>query len=125
MKRPTKAADLEDPDETSPLISAPVASTENDEKENENVPEGKLSVLYWSWFVAKAILLIFLVILPFIFYTPAEIASLWYVPIMGIVAAALPSGGAPIAGGIVFLPVLTINGLSASQAVAFSAATQM
>jgi uncharacterized membrane protein YfcA len=91
----------------------------------EYAPEGKLAVLYWSWFAAKAILLVILVILPFIFYTPAEIGSLWYTPIMGIVAASLPSGGAPIAGGIVFLPVLTLNGIHASQAVAFSAATQM
>jgi hypothetical protein len=44
---------------------------------------------------------------------------------MGVVACALPTSGMPVAGGIVFLPVLThIAGLSARQAVAFAAATQ-
>lgn len=44
---------------------------------------------------------------------------------MGIVAVTIPSGGAPVAGGVVFLPVLTMKKIEAHEAVAFAAATQM
>jgi len=48
----------------------------------------------------------------------------WYAPVMGAVAALLPASGAPIAGGIIFFPILTSLGVCSADAVAFSAATQ-
>ena len=44
---------------------------------------------------------------------------------MGIIACAIPSGGAPVAGGVVFLPVLSLMGMEPHDSVAFAAATQM
>jgi len=48
-----------------------------------------------------------------------------YAPLCGLIACSIPSGGAPVAGGIVFLPILTIMGIEPHNAVAFTAATQM
>ena len=53
------------------------------------------------------------------------LAHTWFAPLMGIVACAIPSGGAPVAGGVVFLPVLSMVGLEPHDAVGFAAATQM
>ena len=47
-----------------------------------------------------------------------------YVPLMGLCAAALPAAGAPVAGGIVFMPILTLNKICPRDAVAFAAAMQ-
>ena len=44
---------------------------------------------------------------------------------MGIIACAIPSGGAPVAGGVVFLPVLSLMGMEPHDSVSFAAATQM
>jgi uncharacterized membrane protein YfcA len=45
--------------------------------------------------------------------------------LQGVIACALPSSGMPVAGGIVFVPTLTLfAGMDPSDAVAFSAATQ-
>ena len=49
----------------------------------------------------------------------------WYVPTMAAVAAVIPSSGAPVAGGIVFVPVLQAHGVAPRDAVAFSALTQL
>ena len=46
-------------------------------------------------------------------------------PLMGMIACAIPSGGAPVAGGVVFLPVLSLMGMEPHDGVAFAAATQM
>lgn len=47
-----------------------------------------------------------------------------YTPFLAIVAAAIPAAGAPIAGGIIFIPVLQLDSLNLRNAVAFSSATQ-
>ena len=49
----------------------------------------------------------------------------WYVPLMAATAASIPSSGAPVAGGIVFVPVLRAHGMAPRDAVAFSALTQL
>ena len=48
-----------------------------------------------------------------------------YTPFLAIVAAAIPASGAPIAGGIIFIPVLQLDSLTLRNAIAFSSATQM
>lgn len=53
------------------------------------------------------------------------LAHSWFAPLMGIVACAIPSGGAPVAGGVVFLPVLSMVGLEPHDAVGFAVTTQM
>lgn len=79
--------------------------------------------LYGRWVVVMPIL----VIGPILLYREnlRSLAALWWTPLMGTIAAAIPSGGAPVAGGIVFLPVLTHLNFCPSDAVAFTAATQM
>ena len=81
-----------------------------------------------SWLTVRwALVLPTLIALPVWLYRHdiAGLERMWWVPIMGTVAAAIPSGGAPVAGGIVFIPVLTRFGVCPSDAVAFTAATQM
>jgi hypothetical protein len=79
----------------------------------------------YFWLMAKCCIMSFLLISIFLNVSADTRAAAWYAPIMGVVACALPTSGMPVAGGIVFLPVLThIAGLSARQAVAFAAATQ-
>lgn len=95
------------------------------------VPAGlSYSALPWyaqTWLVARAVLLPILFALPLVCYAdqPELLRSAWYAPVMGIAACALPSAGVPVAGGIVFLPMLTLGGVCPRDAVAFSAATQM
>lgn len=82
----------------------------------------------WRSHISPAILA-FVLLLPVVLYGrsyfSAFVRDTWYVPIMGIVGCSIPSGGAPVAGGVVFLPILTMKKIEAHQAVAFSAATQM
>ena len=66
--------------------------------------------------------------LPIIIYRSNYLSFLahsWFAPLMGIVACAIPSGGAPVAGGVVFLPVLSMVGLEPHDAVGFAVTTQM
>jgi len=78
------------------------------------------------WTIFKWILLIVLIVLPFAIYHDDvdQVLDSWYAPIMGFVACALPSSGAPIAGGIVFLPILTIRNICTHDAVAFACVVQ-
>jgi len=93
---------------------------------SSTVGEQFLSVRWWlygRWLVVLPML----ILLPIVIYHDdlKSLASLWWTPLMGTIAAAIASGGAPVAGGIVFLPVLTHLGVCPSDAVAFTAATQM
>lgn len=71
-----------------------------------------------------------LVVLPFVFFSLldngglAALLELWYVPLMATIAASIPASGAPVAGGILFLPVLHSHGVCPRDAIAFSAITQ-
>lgn len=82
----------------------------------------------WRSHITPAILA-FVLLLPVVVYRgsyfSAFVRDAWYVPIMGIVGCSIPSGGAPVTGGVVFLPVLTMKKIEVHSAVAFSAATQM
>lgn len=73
--------------------------------------------------------LVFVLVLPMIIYNKEYFSTFfydtWYVPIMGIIGCTIPSGGAPVAGGVVFLPILTMKNIEAHEAVAFAASTQM
>jgi len=74
----------------------------------------------WGLFVVLAVL-------PFVVYRDdiVSILELWYVPIMVVAASALNGSGAPIAGGIIYFPILSSFGrLCPRDVVAFSAATQ-
>ena len=79
------------------------------------------------WPLGRVALLPVLVAIPMVIYRHDlhSLLDLWYVPLMGIVAAAIPAAGAPVAGGIVFFPILTLNHICPQEAVAFAAATQL
>ena len=76
------------------------------------------------WVYARPIIFVVLCLLPFSIYEWQELITLWPIPTMAVVAASIPASGAPVAGGIVFLPVLHSFGVCPRDAVAFSAATQ-
>ena len=77
------------------------------------------------WLVTKIVIMAFLVLSILLNVSTETRRKAWWAPAMGVVACALPSSGMPVAGGIVFLPMLTrIGGLPARDAVAFAAATQ-
>lgn len=80
-----------------------------------------------AWLILRAALLPVLILLPVVVYWEnlSVLKSAWYAPFMGIAACALPSAGVPVAGGIIFFPMLTHAGICPRDAVAFSAATQM
>jgi len=84
-------------------------------------------IIEYGWGKGRWLVLAGLIALPFALYHDdlASITPMWYAPIMGALAASLPASGAPIAGGIVFFPILTINNVCSRDAVAFSAATQL
>mmetsp|Transcript_10623 Transcript_10623/g.21222 ORF Transcript_10623/g.21222 Transcript_10623/m.21222 type:complete len:417 (-) Transcript_10623:168-1418(-) len=82
----------------------------------------------WRSHISPAIL-VFVLVLPMLIYQKEYFSTFfhdtWYVPIMGIIGCTIPSGGAPVAGGVVFLPILTMKNIEAHEAVAFAASTQM
>ena len=78
---------------------------------------------YWIKF--RVYLLGLLTILPFLLFPIDVLKKSWITSLLGLIACCLPSGGAPIAGGILFMPCLQMLGLSPKQAVAFCSATQM
>ena len=55
--------------------------------------------------------------------SPAELASVWFMPFLGIVGATVAMS-TPAGGGIVFFPTLVLLGVAPVNAVAFSVATQ-
>ena len=83
-----------------------------------------LNPFLMMWMVGRVFLFFFLLTLPFVVLEWETIKRVWFAPFMGIVAAAIPASGAPVAGGVVFLPVLDSFGVCPRDAVAFSAATQ-
>jgi uncharacterized membrane protein YfcA len=76
-----------------------------------------------AWVVTKGLLMIGLIIFPVLTLTLEEVKAAWWSPIMGILACALPACGMPIAGGIVFYPILTTR-MPPFQVVTFSMWTQ-
>jgi len=81
----------------------------------------------WKKYVSTCTLVV-LLIFPMILYRGeyfSFLQSTSYSPLSGIIACSIPSGGAPVAGGIVFLPILTMMGIEPHDSVAFTAATQM
>lgn len=78
----------------------------------------------WTKLACCSLLLAVLIAIPAALYPPSELLKYWYAPLMGL-ASTIPSAGAPVAGGIVFFPILMLAGFSPSEAVAYAAATQM
>lgn len=76
------------------------------------------------WLTTRAFLLVLLAGLPWFVYSPPTLREVWFAPFMTTVAVLLPASGVPIAGGIVFFPVLSLAGFRPDAAVAFAAATQ-
>jgi len=76
------------------------------------------------WFVARSFLLVATTALPLALYPLQQLAPLWPMPLLGLVAACIPGAGAPVAGGIIFLPMLRMMHVCPRDAVAFSTATQ-
>jgi hypothetical protein len=72
-------------------------------------------------------LLVILVVAPLVLFRNHMelLRDAWFAPLMGIVACTIPASGAPVAGGVIFLPILESYGLCPRDAVAFTAATQM
>jgi uncharacterized membrane protein YfcA len=87
---------------------------------------GPIERNYWIalWEYGRYYLLVLLAILPFLVLSWEEIQKAWSTSLFGLLACCLPSGGAPIAGGIVFLPALQYLGVSPKQSVAFCSVTQ-
>lgn len=79
------------------------------------------------WYNGRPYLLIVLCILPYYQYWHQlhVLKEAWFAPIMTLVACAIPASGAPVAGGVIFLPVLTMAGVCARDAVAFTAVAQV
>lgn len=48
----------------------------------------------------------------------------WFVPCMGFVGCMIPSAGIPVAGSIIFMPLLLMAGVKPDACVAFGTATQ-
>lgn len=120
-----------------PLLNAsgePAAATINTApiKELSKFTPNQLIIMrfgqLWRSYIAPGIL-VFVLVLPMIIYNTQYFSKFfydtWYVPIMGIIGCTIPSGGAPVAGGVVFLPILTMKHIEAHEAVAFAASTQM
>ena len=87
-------------------------------------PEPTHTPMTWTKLAYCSALLALLITIPCVLYPPSELAKYWYGPLMGL-ASTIPSAGAPVAGGIVFFPILMLAGFSPSEAVAYAAATQM
>ena len=96
---------------------------DRDFKTDEIIQCQKLKIAQY-WIKHRLHLLCFLTVLPFILYPLETLKKTWITSFLGLLACCLPSGGAPIAGGIIFLPSLQLIGLSSKQAVAFCTATQ-
>ena len=87
------------------------------------IPDDTQSRFQW-WVTVRMYLSAVLCVFPFMVYEPLELLTMWRVPVMAILAASIPASGAPVAGGIIFLPVLQTYGVCPRDAVAFSALTQ-
>lgn len=87
---------------------------------------GPIEAPAWTeiWERTKWILFVILIIIPFLVFPIDVISKCGITSILGLIACCFPSGGAPVAGGIIFIPSLSYLGLSAKQCVAFCAATQ-
>lgn len=89
----------------------------------DDTPPGQRPMT-WTKLFWCGLLLGVLIAIPCSLYSGSELLKYWYAPLMGL-ASTIPSAGAPVAGGIVFFPILMLAGFSPSQAVAYAAATQM
>ena len=76
-------------------------------------PEPTHTPMTWTKLAYCSALLALLITIPCVLYPPSELAKYWYGPLMGL-ASTIPSAGAPVAGGIVFFPILMLAGFSPS-----------
>ena len=76
------------------------------------------------WMPLRMYLLVILTIIPFLLFPIDVLKKSWITSLLGLIACCLPSGGAPIAVGLLFMPCLQMIGLTPKKAVAFCSATQ-
>ena len=89
------------------------------------IPPGPLTVPVIVWLILRIIFLGVLFWMWTVFLNEDELRNSAWVLIMGLVAVMIPSGGAPVAGGVLFFPLLkTFAGFKPRQAVMFSASCQ-
>lgn len=81
-------------------------------------------VLLEFWEKSRWYLLIFFTCLPFFIFSMEFLRDAWIMSILGFLGCLLPSAGAPVGGGIVFIPVLLHLGLQPKECVAFTACAQ-
>lgn len=72
---------------------------------------------FWLWF--RWPLFLILLWIPWYLYSLPHLMKCSITSLLGIIACCLPSGGAPVAGGIIFIPALTYLGLGPKECVAF------
>eukprot|EP00639_Heterosigma_akashiwo_P009269 CAMPEP_0194595526 /NCGR_PEP_ID=MMETSP0292-20121207/25023_1 /TAXON_ID=39354 /ORGANISM="Heterosigma akashiwo, Strain CCMP2393" /LENGTH=314 /DNA_ID=CAMNT_0039455427 /DNA_START=232 /DNA_END=1177 /DNA_ORIENTATION=- len=110
-----------------PKVDHRTQQTSKQKEEDKLTPlQTTLLKLSKGWTACTYPIFAFLCLLPLICgYSVKDMAAAWYCPVFSIIAATLPSGGAPVAGGIVLFPALKRAGLQTKQAVAYCAAAQM
>ena len=81
------------------LLGAPTAT--------KRVADLRMGARVWLWL--RLVLLLLLCAVPFVAYrrNMHKLATAWYAPLMAVIASAVGSSGAPVAGGIIFYPFLT------------------
>lgn len=110
-------------DKTSPATLTPVffyRSFETDEL------YGPADIPTWAswWIKIRWGLVAYLFIQPFLLFDLQTIYNCSFVAFMSFFAGCIPSSGTPVAGGIVFIPVLKMCGVTPSSSVAFCAVIQ-
>lgn len=118
-----EAASKPPPNENRPLLPSKSAKM-------LGMPEGRvMGKMHWvakSWLIGRLFLVLALAALPAYLYRNSleQLWPMWYTPLLGIVAGAIPSGGAPVAGGIIYMPILMLSGVCPRDAVAFTSVAQ-
>ena len=88
-----------------------------------NQPGLGLPAAFWDRLMG--VIFASLVISVLVVLTPAQMAEVWYMPVVGVGAATL-ANAVPVGGGIVFFPFLVYFGVAGTfNAVAFGVSTQM
>lgn len=82
------------------------------------------SFILVGWEYGRWILLAVLLVLPFLTFSLADLSKGWIMSPLAFAVSCILSGGAPVAGGIIYIPVFRLLGVSTKQTIAFSAAMQ-
>merc|ERR1711871_17817 len=86
--------------------------------------EGQITKASIAFVTIRFNIFLALIALAVAFVDEQTAKTYWWIPVMGILACAIPSAGIPVAGGILFFPFLNMAGLEPQECVAFGVATQ-